>query len=191
MVADDGANSEYVAAELLAQAEHDPLARVAVVSESRSLLDAVAQLLDSLDVSTMPRGEIIAAAFERGCWLVHAATRAEVFEVIESFAPEHLSLQVRDAAEYLPMLRRVGAVFVGDMTPVACGDYLAGSNHVLPTLGCARFSSGLSLADYLRTFSVVENSRERMLADADVLAALAEFEGLPAHAQSARMRNGG
>jgi histidinol dehydrogenase len=190
VVADEGANSEFVVGELLAQAEHDPVARVAVVSESRSLLDAVSQLLDTFDVKTLPRGEIIDSVMANSCYLIHAANRKELFDVIERFAPEHLSLQVRDAEPYLAQLRRVGAVFVGDMTPVASGDYLAGTNHVLPTSGAARFSSGLSLADFVRTFTVVENSRERMLHDAPVLAAFAEFEGLPQHAQTARMRSG-
>jgi len=190
VVADEGANSEFVVGELLAQAEHDPVARVAVVSESRPLLDAVAQLLDTFDVPTLPRGEIIESVMEHSCYLIHAANRKELFDVIEHFAPEHLSLQVRDAEPYLAQLRRVGAVFVGDMTPVASGDYLAGTNHVLPTSGAARFSSGLTLADFVRTFTVVENSRERMLHDAPLLAAFAEFEGLPQHAQTARMRSG-
>lgn len=189
VVADDGASSELVTGELLAQAEHDPNARVAVVSESRSLLDAVAQLLDTLDVKTLPRGEIIAQVVDEACYLIHAASRREVFDVIARFAPEHLSLQVRDPEGYLPYIRRAGAVFVGDMTPVASGDYVAGTNHVLPTSGAARFASGLSLADFMRTFSIVTNSRERMLRDAAPLAALAEFEGLPQHAQTARMRS--
>ncbi|MHB8145799.1 MAG: histidinol dehydrogenase [Vulcanimicrobiaceae bacterium] len=190
VVADEGANSEFVVGELLAQAEHDPLSRVAAVSESRSLLDAVAQLLDMLDVRTLPRGDIIASVIERSCFLIHAASRKEVFEVVERFAPEHLSLQVRDAREYLPYVRNAAAVFVGDMTPVACGDYIAGTNHVLPTSGAARFSSGLCLSDFVRTFTVVENSAERMARDAGPLAALAEFEGLSQHAQTARMRSG-
>jgi histidinol dehydrogenase len=190
VVADDGANSELVVGELLAQAEHDPLARVAVVSESRSLLDAVAQLLDTFDLNNMPRGKIITEVMSKACYLIHAANRKEVLDVIERFAPEHLSLQVRDAEPYLEHIRHAGAVFVGDMTPVASGDYLAGTNHVLPTSGAARFSSGLSLGDFLRTFTVVENSVERMRSDVRPLAALAEFEGLPQHAQTARMRSG-
>lgn len=190
VVADDGANSELVVGELLAQAEHDPLARVAVVSESRPLLDAVAQLLDTFELKSMPRGEIITEVMAKSCYLIHAASRKEVFDVVERFAPEHLSLQVRDPEPYLAQIRHAGAVFVGDLTPVACGDYLAGTNHVLPTSGAARFSSGLSLADFLRTFTVVENSSERMRDDVQPLAALADFEGLPQHAQTARMRSG-
>jgi histidinol dehydrogenase len=107
---------------------------------------------------------------------------------LEAFAPEHLSLMVADPGAWLPRIRRAGAVFVGGATPVAAGDYIAGTNHTLPTSGAARFSSGLRTADYLRTMSVVENSSARMVADAEVLAALADFEGLPAHARTARMR---
>jgi histidinol dehydrogenase len=188
VVADDGANLEFVVGELLAQAEHDPLARVALVSQSRDLLEACAHRLEALDLSVLPRGEIIGKALGQCCYLIHAASRDEVFDVIRSFAPEHLALQVRDPQRYLDGVAHVGAVFAGDATPVACGDYLAGTNHVLPTSGAARFSSGLSTADYLRTFTVLENSPARMADDADLLATLAEFEGLTQHAQTARMR---
>ncbi len=188
VVADDSANVEYVAGELLAQAEHDPMARVAIVSESRALLDACAQLLEATDLETVDRGTIVRTVLERGTYLVHARSRRQIYDVIDRFAPEHLSLQVEDPQSYLPHVRRAGAVFVGDQTPVACGDYLAGTNHVLPTSGAARFSSGLRTADFMRTFSVVENTRERMLSDANILATLAEFEGLPQHARTARMR---
>ncbi|HET9096171.1 MAG TPA: histidinol dehydrogenase [Candidatus Baltobacteraceae bacterium] len=190
VVADEFANPEYVVGELLAQAEHDPMARVAVVSESRELLDACARRLADLDDAALPRGEIICAVLKRNTYLIHAAKRKHVFRVIERFCPEHLSLQVQDPQEYLPHIRRVGAIFVGANTPVASGDYLAGTNHVLPTSGAARFSSGLHTADFMRTFSVVENSEQRMAEDAAALAALAEFEGLPQHAASARMRGG-
>lgn len=190
VVADESANVDFIVGELLAQAEHDPLARVAVVSESSGLLEECARRLKDLDAARLPRGEIIAAVLERNAYLIHAQKRKHVFKVIERFCPEHLSLQVRDAQEYLPHIRRAGAVFVGGQTPVACGDYIAGTNHVLPTSGAARFSSGLRTADFLRTFSVVENSPARMADDAKTLALLAEFEGLPQHARTATMRLG-
>jgi histidinol dehydrogenase len=95
---------------------------------------------------------------------------------------------VRDPWALVPHVRRAGAIFVGAETPVAAGDYLAGSNHVLPTSGSARFSSGLRTADFYRTISLVHNSAERMRHDAPVLAALADFEGLPAHARTAMLR---
>lgn len=190
IVADDGANSEYVAGELLAAAEHADAGRLAVVSESRPLLEAVAQLLDTLDVKTLDRGRLISEAIERGGSLIHAASREDVFEVIERFSPAYLCLQVRDATAYLPRIRHAGAVFVGDMTPLASGDYLAGTNHVVPTAGTARYASALSLADFMRSFTVVENSLERTMNDALPIVALAEIEGLPQHAQTARMRYG-
>lgn len=191
VVADDGANSEYVAGELLAQAEHSESARLGVVSESRPLLDAVAQLLDTLGLDTLDRGDAISAAVERGCTLIHAATRDEVFETIERFAPAYLCLQVRDAAAYLPRIRRAGTIFVGDLTPLACGDYAAGTNHVVPTSGTARWASALRLEDFTRSLNVVEYTAERMMNDALSVATLAELEGLPQHAQTARMRYGG
>ncbi len=107
--------------------------------------------------------------------------------MIERFAPEHLSLMVADPYAWVPKIRRAGAIFVGDHTPVAAGDYIAGTNHTLPTSGAARFSSGLRTADYLRTMSLVENSA-RACGRRRALAALADFEGLPAHARTARMR---
>jgi histidinol dehydrogenase len=190
VVADDAANSEFVAGELLAQAEQPGTARMAVVSESRPLLDAVAQLLDTLGLRTLERGESISDTIESACALVHASNREEVFDLIERFAPAYLCLQVRDAAAYLARIRRAGAVFVGELTPLA-SNFLAGTNHVVPTLGTARWASGLRLEDFTRTFTVVENSAERMMNDALTVAALAELEGLPQHAQTARMRYGG
>ncbi|GAC1393000.1 MAG: histidinol dehydrogenase [Vulcanimicrobiaceae bacterium] len=188
VIADRAARVEYAVGELLAQAEHDPLARVALVSENRAFLESAAQLLEAFDCATIERGETIATVLATNAYLVHAANRTEVYQVAARFAPEHLSLQVESPEEYLPHIRHAGAVFVGGDTPVAAGDYIAGTNHVLPTSGAARFSSGLRLADFLRTFSVVQNSAQRMQDDAYTLALLADFEGLPQHADSARLR---
>jgi len=188
VVADTNARPEFVAGELIAQAEHDPLARVAAVSQDRALLERVAALLDGPFATACGRGEIVERVLAERTFLVHARDRAAVLEVIDRFAPEHLSLQTADAAALIPHISRAGAIFVGDDTPVAAGDYIAGSNHVLPTSGAARFSSGLRTADFERTMSLVENSRARMSGDARTLAALAEFEGLPAHARTALLR---
>jgi histidinol dehydrogenase len=190
VVADERASAERVAGELVAQAEHDPLARVAAVSRDRELLERVAALLDGPFGRESGRDAIVGQVLAERTWLVHAASDAEVLEVIERFAPEHLSLMVANPYEWVPKIRRAGAIFVGDDTPVAAGDYIAGTNHTLPTSGAARFSSGLHTADYLRTMTLVENTRERMQGDAELLAALADFEGLPAHARTARMRAG-
>ncbi len=188
VVADSSARSDYVAGELCAQAEHDPLARVAAVSDDRALLEAVAALLDGPFATSLPRYDIVRRVLAERAYLVHARDRAEILDVIDRFAPEHLSIQTRDPWSLVPDVTRAGALFLGDDTPVAAGDYIAGSNHVLPTSGAGRFSSGLHTADFYRTMSLVANSRARMVADAPILAALAEFEGLPAHAMTARLR---
>jgi histidinol dehydrogenase len=188
VVADASADAELVAGEMCAQAEHDPEARVAAVSEDRPLLERVAVLLAGEFARSLPRWNVIERVFATRAYLVHARDRADVLSVIDRFAPEHLSLQVADPWALVPLIKRAGALFVGAQTPVAAGDYIAGSNHVLPTSGAGRFSSGLRTADFFRTMSVVENSDARMQADADVLAALATFEGLGAHAKTARMR---
>jgi len=190
IVADDGANSEYVVGELLAQAERAEVSRLAVLSESRPLLDAVAQLIDTLDLPTLERGDRVSAAMARSCRLIAARDRDELFEVLNRFAPAVLCLHVRDASAYVERLEAAGTVFVGDLTPLVSGEYLAGTNHAVPTSGTARFSSALSLADFTRSFAVVENSEERAKGDVVSLAALAELEGFPHHAASARMRFG-
>jgi histidinol dehydrogenase len=152
------------------------------------LLEAVATLLAG-DFATAPgRSAIVERVLRERAYLIHARDRGEILDVIDRFAPEHLSIQTRDPWSLVPDVRRAGALFLGADTPVAAGDYIAGSNHVLPTSGAGRFSSGLHTADFYRTMSLVENSRARMRADAAPLAALADFEGLPAHARTARLR---
>ena len=188
VVGDESADASDIAAELLAQAEHDPRARVAALSQSRALLEAVARAIAERSVDSMPRGEIVAAVMRSRCRLIAATSLEELCATIERFAPEHLALRVADSGAILERVGHAGAVFVGAATPVACGDYLAGSNHVLPTSGSARFASGLRLDDFTRTFAVVENSAERMRRDAPVIVALAEYEGLDEHARTAFMR---
>ncbi len=189
VVADSHAKPTFVAGEILAQAEHDPLARVAAVSTDRELLESVSALLEGDFARETGRGEIVQNVLRDGTYLIHAQTHEEIFDVIERFAPEHLSLQVADPHAMIPRIRRAGAIFIGDDTPVAAGDYIAGSNHTLPTSGAGRFSSGLRTLDFVRSMSIIENSRARMHGDREVLAALANFEGLPAHARTALLRD--
>ena len=188
IVADDGANSEYVVGELLAVAERPGIARAAVISESRSLLEAVAQLIDTLDVESAERSEAVRRAIATNARLVAVKSREELFDLINRFAPAYLCLQVRDAWSYLERITTAGTILIGDSTPLVSGEYLAGTNAIAPAGGTARFASCLSLADFTRSFSAVENSAERLAADAGVLAALAERDGFPHHAQTARMR---
>ena len=188
VIADAASRPDYVAGELIAQAEHDPLARVAAVSDDRTLLERVAELLDGPFATECGRRDVVERVLAERTYLVHARDRAEILDVVDRFAPEHLSIQTREPWSLVPDIARAGALFLGDETPVASGDYIAGSNHTLPTSGASRFSSGLRTADFSRTMSVVENSRARMAGDAAALAALARFEGLPAHARTADLR---
>lgn len=190
VVADDGANSEYVVGELLAAAELPGVRRIGVLSESRPLLEAVGQLIDTLDVRTVERNEFVGEAIAQHCRLIEVGGRDELLDVLNRLAPAYCSLQVRDPSRYVDRIHAAGVIFVGDMTPVGC-EYLAGVSSVVPTAGCARFASTLSLSDFTRSYSVVENSVERTANDADSIATLAEFDGLPHHAQTARMRFGG
>lgn len=187
VVADESSDAGYVAGEMLAQAEHDPRSRVGVVSKDAGVLERVKALLEAA-IGSNDRGEIVDSVLRKATWLIHASSDEEMLRVIDRFAPEHLSVQTRDPMSVTAKVRHAGAVFIGRWTPVAAGDYVAGTNHVLPTAGAARFSSGLRLADFTRTTSAVEYSRERMQSDANVLEELASFEGLPAHARTARMR---
>jgi histidinol dehydrogenase len=190
VVADEGANSEYIVGELLSAAERPDVTRLAVLSESRPLLDAVAQLIDTLDPQTLERSDFVGKAISENCRLIAASSRDELLELLNRFAPAYLCLQVRDAWTYLERIFNAGTVFIGDTTPLVSGEHLAGTNRVAPTSGTARFSSSLSLADFTRTLSVVENSADRMATDARALAALADGDELPHHAQAARMRYG-
>ena len=189
VIADDGANSEYVVGELLAAAELPGVRRLGVLSESRPLLEAVGQLIDTLDVRTVERNELVGEAIGEHCRLIEVSGRDELLDVINKLAPAYCSLQVRDPSRYVDRIYSAGAIFVGDMTPVG-SEYLAGISSVVPTAGSARFASGLSLGDFMRSYSIVENSLERTANDAASIATLAEFDGLPHHAQSARMRFG-
>jgi histidinol dehydrogenase len=190
VVADERANSEYVVGELLSAAERPDVTRLAVLSESRPLLDAVAQLIDTLDLKALERSEFVSKAISQNCLLIAASSRDELLDLLNRFAPAYLCLQVRDAWRYLERIFTAGTVFIGDTTPLVSGEHLAGTNRVAPTSGTARFSSSLCLADFTRTPSVVENSADRMTTDARALAALADGDGLPHHAQAARMRYG-
>jgi histidinol dehydrogenase len=189
VVADESANSEYVVAELLAQAERIGASRLAVAAESRPLLEAVAQLIDSLDLEALDDRAVSGAIGDR-CRLIACESRDELFEVVERFAPAYLCLHVRDAWACLERVSAAGAVFIGSATPLVAGEYLTGTNGIVPTSGCARFSSALSLGDFVHSISVVENSAERIRNDVPALTALAEGDGLTYHAQAARMRSG-
>ncbi len=185
-VVDDGsAPVEYAVYDLMAQAEHDPNARVYYLSK-RSRVDEVIRALES-EIPTAPRAEIIKRSMENALF-VPVETMKDALETVNRLAPEHLELLVSEPFSYLPDIRNAGAIFLGVGTPVALGDYIAGPSHILPTGGTARFSSPLSVWTFLKRMSVIHYSSSALKEDGKHAVKLASFEGLPNHAESVKRR---
>lgn len=187
IIADEDADPRLIAADLVAQAEHDPLAACLLVTPSEALADAVDEALGT-EVSTARHAERIRAALEGQGSCVLVADLDQAVAVTDAFAPEHLEVQTVDAAAVAARVRAAGAIFVGAWSPVALGDYCAGPNHTLPTGGTARFTGGLSTSDFLVPVNWVEYSRRGLAALAPVVAALGEAEDLPAHVRAVEVR---
>ncbi|MCL2731032.1 MAG: histidinol dehydrogenase, partial [Actinomycetia bacterium] len=181
----------YVAADLISQAEHDPLAAAVLVTTSPELADAVDGELKVRVAATKHRERITAALGGRQSATVLVDTLDQGLEVVDAYAAEHLEIQTEDAAAVAARVRNAGAIFVGPHAPVSLGDYCAGSNHVLPTGGCACHSSGLSVQSFLRGIHVVDYSREALEEVAGHVVTLANAEDLPAHGEAVTARLGG
>ena len=181
--------AEWAAADMLAQAEHDPEAMAVGVAVGRAAADALAAEVEAR-LPAEPRREVIAQALARRGAVVEARTREEALEVAEGLAPEHLEILWEGAEEWAGRVRCAGAVFCGPWSPVPLGDYLAGPNHVLPTGGSARWASPLGVLDFVKWSSQVAMGPEAAQRLAGPAALLAELEGLPAHARALRLRLG-
>jgi histidinol dehydrogenase len=187
ILADDTAVAAYVAADLVAQAEHDPLAACLLVTPTPELLDAVDVELGKQVPATRHRERVeTALAGQSAHVLVEDLDHG--LQVVDAWAAEHLEVLTADAPERARRVRNAGAVFVGNHTPVSLGDYLAGSNHVLPTGGTARFSAGLSTQSFLKRMSLVEYSREALAEVAPHVTALGGSEDLLAHVEAVQVR---
>lgn len=187
IVADETADPVFVAADMLAQAEHDPQALAVVITTSPALAEAVGRELER-QLPLLSRTEIARTALiDRGLIMV-ADSMGEAVELANEIAIEHLELQVADPWQWVARIRHAGAVFLGSWTPEAAGDYVAGPNHVLPTMGMARISSALGVETFLKKSSLISYSREALQADAVHIQRLAELEGLTAHANSVVVR---
>ena len=187
VVADEDADPLFVAADWLAQAEHDPMARSVLLTPSARLLDEVAR--ETLrQLLALPRHEIARSALEANGALVLTASIEEAVEIANLLAPEHLELLVADPDGLLPLVRNAGAVFLGRSTPEVIGDYVAGPNHVLPTAGTARFASALSTEDFVKRLSVIQYSPEGLREAGPHVAELSRVEGLHGHGAAATVR---
>jgi histidinol dehydrogenase len=188
VLADETADPAHVAADLISQAEHDTLAASVLVTTSEELADAVDVELHKQVGATKHSARVAEALSGRqsGCILV--STVDDGLRVVDSYAAEHLEIQTTDARGVAARVRNAGAVFVGAYAPVSLGDYCAGSNHVLPTGGCARHSSGLSVQTFLRGIHVIDYTEDALREVADKVVALADAEDLPAHGQAVTAR---
>lgn len=190
VVADAGADADWIAADLLAQAEHDPMARAVLVTDAPGLIDATRAALERR-LADLPRRAIAAESLAANGALIVVGDLADAVELSNRLAPEHLELMVQSPTDWLPRVRHAGAVFLGGHTPEVVGDYVAGPNHVLPTGGTARFSSPLGTEDFVTRSSVIDYTPDGLAAAMPHLTALARVEGLDAHARAAQARQGG
>jgi len=190
ILADETADPVHVAADLISQAEHDVIAAAVLVTDSPHLADAVEKELPEQVNATRHRERITEALSGRQSGIVLVSSIDDGIEVVNAYAAEHLEIQTADAHAVAARVRNAGAIFIGPYSPVSLGDYLAGSNHVLPTGGCACHSSGLSVQTFLRGIHVVDYSREALAAAAAHVCALADAEDLPAHGAAIRARFG-
>ena len=187
IIADRDANPEWVAADLLAQAEHDTAAQSILITDDAALASAVEKAVDG-QLKTLPRSEVAAASWRDFGAVILVGQLDDAVALTDAIAPEHLEIETHDPDRLAGKVRNAGAIFLGAHTPEAIGDYVAGSNHVLPTARSARFSSGLGVLDFMKRTSILRLDADALGKLGPAAIALGEAEGLDAHARSVAMR---
>lgn len=187
IVADESSKPAYIAADLLAQAEHDPYATAILITNSEELAQKVTRAVEA-QLGKLERREIAQKSVEKNGRIFIVSSIGEAIRLANMIAPEHLELMVENPVEVMGTVKHAGAIFLGSYTPEAVGDYVAGPNHVLPTSGTARFYSPLSVDTFLKKSSVLQFSKQSLRALADVAITVAESEGLTGHAKSIKYR---
>jgi histidinol dehydrogenase len=187
VIADRQANPVHVAADLLAQAEHDPMAAAILITDDENFAQKVAQSVED-QLIDHPRRELTEKAIAHYSVAIVVNSLEAAAELSNEFAPEHLELEVAAPWDLLPKIRHAGAIFLGYSTPEAVGDYLAGPNHTLPTSGAARFASPLSVETFLKHSSLIEYSPTALKKMANAIDMMTEAEGLPSHGYSVKVR---
>jgi len=187
VVADKTGNPDWIAADLLAQAEHDEAAQSILITDDAALADKVEKAVEA-QLKTLPREKIASASWHDFGAIILVRSLSDAVPLIDAVAPEHLELIAVDAESLVTRIRNAGAIFIGGHTPEAIGDYVGGSNHVLPTARSARFSSGLNVLDFMKRTSILKCGPEQLAALGPAAIALGEAEGLEAHARSVAIR---
>jgi histidinol dehydrogenase len=188
VLADGGADAVHVAADLISQAEHDPMAAAVLVTDSMELVGAVASELEDRTSATPHAQRVRTALAGPQSAIVVVDDIEHGLQVVDAYGAEHLEIQTADASAVADRVRNAGAIFVGPYSPVSLGDYMAGSNHVLPTGGCAHFASGLGVHSFVKAVQVIEYDLDALRDVADRIVALADAEDLPAHGEAVRAR---
>ena len=187
VIADDSAKPEFIAADLLSQAEHDVLASAILITDSDKLAKNVVKEIKG-QLAHLVRADIAEESLSKFGAIFIVKDLGVAIDMANRIAPEHLELQIRDALEVVGKIRNAGAIFVGDYTPEPVGDYIAGPNHVLPTAGTARFASALSVDNFIKKTSLIRYTKKAFQREAPHIIRLAEVEGLGAHAGSIKIR---
>ncbi len=187
VLCDDTANPAFVAADLLAQAEHGHDGQIIMVTPCLGMIDAVQREIET-QLATLPRADIARGILESGSWFVEAADMDEAISICNRYAPEHLSLVVRDEAAVVPRIRNAGAIFLGNYSPVATGDFVAGPSHTLPTGGAGKSFAGLTVDQFQRRTSIVKYDRAALQKTAPLVMRFGEIEGLDGHSRTASIR---
>jgi len=187
VIADDSAKPEFIAADLLSQAEHDVLASAVLITDSDQLAKSVAKEVKE-QLTRLARADIAEESLSKFGAIIVVKKIGTAIDMANRIAPEHLELQINDALEVVGKIRNAGAIFVGNYTPEPVGDYIAGPNHVLPTAGTARFASALSVDNFIKKTSLIQYTQKAFQREAPDIIRLAEVEGLGAHAGSIKVR---
>ncbi len=187
VIADEGANPKFIAADLLSQAEHDVLSSAVLITDSQKLAAAAAKEVKG-QLSNLARVDIAKESLAKYGAIIVVKNMGAAIELANRIAPEHLELHISDPFEVVGKIRNAGAIFVGEYTPEPVGDYMAGPNHVLPTAGTARFASALSVDNFIKKTSLIQYTQKAFKREAPDIIRLAEIEGLGAHAGSIKVR---
>jgi len=187
VIADDSGNADWIAADLLAQAEHDESAQSILITNSSRLADEVARAVEA-QLQTLPRGKIAGTSWREFGAIILVKNLDDAVPLADAIAAEHLEIMTADAEGFARKIRNAGAIFLGAHTPEAIGDYVGGSNHVLPTARSARFSSGLGVLDFMKRTSILKCGPDQLRALGPAAMALGKAEGLDAHSRSVGLR---
>ncbi|APX72254.1 histidinol dehydrogenase [Companilactobacillus allii] len=187
IIADESSDPKQIAADLLSQAEHDKLARPILVTDSETLAKQVSENVDK-QLETLPRKEIAKSSVNNKGFIAVVEEIDDMFELMNTVAPEHLEIQVENPTQYLNQIRNAGSVFLGKYASEPLGDYVAGPNHILPTGGTARFSSPLGVYDFVKRTSFIQYTKPALAKEAKAITTLARVEGLEAHARAIESR---